>query len=106
MNQYLAMASDVVVGGAMPTEDSVSVVTADAKIYIPMKELVDFDKERERLSAELKKTQDDLAFFEKKLSNPGFVNNAPAAVVEKDKASAAKLRDKAALLEESLRKLG
>ena len=104
--QRLAMASDVVVGGAMPTEDSVSVVTADAKIYIPMKELVDFDKERERLSAELKKTQDDLAFFEKKLSNPGFVNNAPAAVVEKDKASAAKLRDKAALLEESLRKLG
>ena len=104
--QRLAMASDVVVGGAMPTEDSVSVVTADAKIYIPMKELVDFDKERERLSTELKKTQDDLAFFEKKLSNPGFVNNAPAAVVEKDKASAAKLRDKAALLEESLRKLG
>ena len=53
----------------------------------------------------LEKAQKDLGFFEKKLNNPGFVNNAPAAVVEKDRASADKIRDKIKLLEESLQNL-
>ena len=72
---------------------------------MPMNELVDLDAERERLTKELEKAQKDLAFFEKKLNNPGFVNNAPAAVVEKDRASAEKIKDKINLLEESLKNL-
>ena len=104
--QRLASASDVIVGGSTDTEGCVNVVTPDAKIYIPMKELVDFEAERKRLENEKKKAEKDLAFFEKKLSNPGFLKNAPAAVVEKDTASAQKLRDKIALLDESLKSLG
>ena len=57
------------------------------------------------LEKELEKAKKDLGFFEKKLNNPGFVNNAPAAVVEKDRASADKIRDKIKLLEESLQNL-
>lgn len=104
--QRLASASDVVIGKDLPTEGAVNVVTPDAKIYIPMAELVDFAAEKERLQKEKDKTQKDLDFFLKKLSNPGFVNKAPAAVVEKDKASAEKLKEKIAKLEESISKLG
>ncbi|MBQ1707397.1 MAG: hypothetical protein II033_06465, partial [Clostridia bacterium] len=77
----------------------------DAQIYLPMNELVDLDAEKARLEKELEKAKKDLGFFEKKLNNPGFVNNAPAAVVEKDRASADKIRDKIKLLEESLQNL-
>lgn len=103
--ERLASASEVTVGGTFDKEGAVNVVTADAQIYIPMKELVDFAAEKERLQKEREKAQKDLDFFEKKLSNPGFVNKAPKAVVEKDKASAEKLRAKIAGLDESLANL-
>ncbi|MEE1299711.1 MAG: valine--tRNA ligase, partial [Acutalibacteraceae bacterium] len=103
--QRLASATEVTVGGDFDTEGAVNIVTADAQIYLPMNELVDLDAEKERLTKELEKAQKDLAFFEKKLNNPGFVNNAPAAVVEKDRASAEKIKDKINLLEESLKNL-
>ncbi len=104
--QKLASADKVIVGGTFDTEGTVNIVTADAQIYIPMSELVDFEAEKDRLLKEREKTQKDLDFFLKKLSNPGFVAKAPAAVVEKDKASAEKLKEKIAKLDESLAKLG
>ncbi|MBQ5480081.1 MAG: valine--tRNA ligase, partial [Clostridia bacterium] len=70
--QRLASATEVTVGGDFDTEGAVNIVTADAQIYLPMNELVDLDAERERLTKELEKAQKDLAFFEKKLNNPGF----------------------------------
>lgn len=103
--QRLAYASDVFVDEKCPSDGAVNVITADAKIYIPMEELINFDEERKRLEKELKKAEDDLAFFEKKLNNPGFIKNAPEAVIKKDKASAEKFRDKIALIKESLAKL-
>ena len=103
--QRLASATEVTVGGDFDTEGAVNIVTADAQIYLPMNELVDLDAEKARLEKELEKAKKDLGFFEKKLNNPGFVNNAPAAVVEKDRASADKIRDKIKLLEESLQNL-
>ena len=103
--QRLASATEVTVGGDFDTEGAVNIVTADAQIYLPMNELVDLEAEKARLTKELEKAQKDLGFFEKKLNNPGFVNNAPAAVVEKDRASAEKIRDKIKLLEESLQNL-
>ncbi len=103
--QRLASATEVTVGGEFDTEGAVNIVTADAQIYLPMNELVDFEAEKARLNKELEKAQKDLAFFEKKLNNPGFVNNAPAAVVEKDRAAAEKIKDKIKLLEESLKNM-
>ena len=104
--QRLAYASDVTVGGTFDAEGAVNVVTADAKIYIPMNELVDFEAERARLLKEREKAVKDLEFFERKLNNPGFVAKAPAAVVEKDRASAEKIKAQIALLDESIAKLG
>ena len=57
------------------------VVTDAATVCIPMKELMDFDKELERLEKELAKATGDKEFFEKKLNNPGFVSKAPEQVV-------------------------
>lgn len=102
----LASASEVQIGSTFSTEGAVNVVTPDAKIYIPMNELVDFEAERARLNKELKKAEKDLAFFSKKLNNPGYLNNAPAAVIEKDRASAAKAQEHIDRLNESLAKLG
>jgi valyl-tRNA synthetase len=59
----------------------VTVVTNDAKLYMPLAELVDLQKERERIEKELKKAQDDLDRTVAKLSNEGFVSKAPANVV-------------------------
>ena len=71
-----------------------------------MNELVDFEAEKARLSKELEEAEKDLEFFNRKLSNPGFLAKAPAAVVEKDKASAAKISEKIKMLKTSLEKLG
>ena len=104
--QKLAGASEVEVGAAFSLDNAVSIVTHDAKVYIPMGDLVDFEAERARLQKELAKAQDDLAFVGKKLNNPSFVEKAPAPVVQAQRDTAAKLRDKIAMLEESIAKLG
>ena len=87
-------------------DDAVSVVLADAVVYIPMGDLVDFEAERARLRKELAKAEDDLAFIQKKLSNASFVEKAPAAVVQVQRDNAKKCEDKIAMLKESLAKLG
>ncbi|MDQ9759683.1 hypothetical protein RFZ45_12355, partial [Acinetobacter baumannii] len=69
-------------------DKSVTIVTNDAKIYIPLGDLVDFEAERKRLEKELAQCEDKLAFIEKKLSNPGFVNKAPEKVVEQNRKDA------------------
>ena len=103
--QRLASASSVEVGGALEIPGAVTVVTADAKVYIPMGDLIDFDAEKARLEKELDSAKRDVEFVRKKLDNPSFVSKAPAAVVEKEKAQEQKALDKIALLEESLRSL-
>ena len=80
----------------------VSVVTGDVQMYLPMNELVDFEKEKARLNKELKKAQKDLDFINKKLNNPGFLNKAPEQVVEGERVKAAKLNDQIAKLNESI----
>ena len=103
--QKLAGASEAEVGDEFTLDNAVSIITQDAKVYIPMGDLVDFEAERARLQKELTKAQADLEFINKKLSNPGFVSKAPEAVVNAQKESAAKLSDKIAMLEESIAKL-
>ncbi|MBR5620589.1 MAG: class I tRNA ligase family protein, partial [Clostridia bacterium] len=102
----LAGASEVEVGKSFTLDGAVNIVTHDAKVYIPMGDLVDFEAERARLNKELAKAKDDLAYIGKKLNNPSFVEKAPAAVVQMQRDGAAKLEDKIAMLEESLAKLG
>jgi len=70
----------------------VTCATADAKLYIPMGQLVDVAKELERVAKELEKARRNLASLQSKLSNENFVSRAPEAVVnaEREKAEKAK----------------
>ena len=98
----LAFASEVETGDSFEAEGAVRVITDAATVYMPMKELVDFEAELERLNKELKKANEDKDFFEKKLNNPNFVAKAPAALVEQQKASLAKVLEKIKMIEDSI----
>lgn len=100
--ERLASASGVEVADNFDIDGAVTVVTADAKIYIPMDELVDKKAELERLGKELAQVEKRLAQSEGKLNNQGFVSKAPAAVIEKVKGQAAKEREKIALIKAAI----
>ena len=103
----LAYASDVEVADAFgDLGNTVTIVTNDAKIYIPLGDLVDFEAEAKRLQKELAAAEEKLAFINKKLDNPGFVNKAPEKVVQQNRDEAAKLTEKIANLRSSLENLG
>jgi len=104
--QRLASASEVEVADSFELEGAVCIVTQDAKIYIPMGELVDFEAEKARLNKELEAVQKDLDFVNNKLSNENFVAKAPANVVAAQREAAAKYAEKIAMLKESIAKLG
>ncbi len=97
--QRLAWASQVsVVGhGEAGTSDEmlkkglVELQTYAARIFLPLAELVDLEKERARVEKELKKNAAELDKLTAKLSNPGFVGKAPQHVVEAERERAAKL---------------
>ena len=103
----LAYASDVEIADAFgDLGNTVTIVTNDAKIYIPLGDLVDFEAEAKRLQKELAAAEEKLAFINKKLDNPGFVNKAPEKVVQQNRDEAAKLMEKIANLRSSLENLG
>ena len=103
----LAYASDVEIADAFgDLGNTVTIVTNDAKIYIPLGDLVDFEAEAKRLQKELAAAEEKLAFINKKLDNPGFVNKAPEKLVQQNRDEAAKLTEKIANLRSSLENLG
>ena len=104
----LAYAGEVIVSEDVPADADkmVSIVTKDARCFLPMSELVDLDKERERLEKELAKNRGFLENQRRKLSNESFVSRAPANVVATERERAEKLEALIANLEESLRQLG
>ncbi len=104
--QRLAFASEVEVGVEFDMPGALTVVTADARIYIPMNELVDIEAERARLQKQLAAAKKELEFVRAKLSNENFVSKAPAAVVDAQRAQEAKTVEKLSMLEESLAALG
>ena len=63
----------------------VSVVTSDAKLYLPIRDLVEVEDEKRRLRKELEKAYDEIAFFDTKLKNEGFLSKAPEKVIKEMK---------------------
>ena len=102
--QRLASCSEAEIGDSFEIDDAVCIVTTDAKIYIPLGELVDFEKEIARLNKEKEKVLKDLEFIDKKLNNENFVAKAPKTVVDGQREAAQKLRDKIAMIDESIEK--
>ena len=101
--QRLAYADQVTILEREPEnlDGMVTCTTADAKLYIPMGQLVDVAKELERIGKELEKARDNLASLESKLSNEKFVSRAPENVVNAEREKAQKARDLIAQLEQS-----
>lgn len=102
----LASASDVEIKDdktGIP-EDAVSVVIDGVEIFIPLDELVDFEKEKERLNKEKKKAISEIKRVEGKLNNPGFMNKAPDKLIEEEKQKKEKFEEMLKTIEERLAK--
>ena len=101
--QRLAYADSVTILESEPEnlDGMLTCTTADAKLFIPMGQLVDAAKELERIAKELERAKKNLAALEGKLSNEKFISRAPEAVVNAEREKARKAKDLITSLEQS-----
>ncbi len=104
----LGFASEVLVQADKTgvADDAVSTVIHDAVVYMPFAELVDVDKEIERLSKEEKRLEGEIKRCTGMLNNPKFVDKAPQAKVDEEKAKLSKYEGMLATVKERLAQLG
>ncbi|MBP3308536.1 MAG: valine--tRNA ligase [Clostridia bacterium] len=105
MLEKLASVSELIITDKYEGDDAVTIASDAGTLYIPLSEVIDFEKERARLLAETEKNEAEIARIEKKLSNEGFVAKAPAAVVDAERAKLDKYLKTRASLAEALAKL-
>ncbi len=103
--EKLASASEVIISTEYTSDDAVLIATDAGRLYIPLSEVIDFEKERARLNGELKKNALEIERLEKKLSSEGFVSKAPKAVVDGERAKLKKYLDTKDSLLAALEKL-
>ncbi|MCI1955516.1 MAG: valine--tRNA ligase [Oscillospiraceae bacterium] len=101
----LAWANKVEIGKEFRLDGAVTIVTPDAKLYIPTDELVDRKAELARLTKELESAKKQQATAQAKLRNQQFLAKAPANVVEGVRQNAAKLAEQIALIESGIREM-
>ena len=105
--ERLASASEVKVSGVAPQQgedfsDAVQVITDSARIFIPLDELVDKEKELARLEKERKACEKDISMVEQKLSSQGFIEKAPQNVVEAERVKLEKHKERMEKIIESI----
>ncbi len=101
--EKLAGAGEFTVTEAVTDTDGMMTVVSDsARVFMPMGELVDKEKELARLEKEKKAAEKDIEFLSKKLNNPGFLAKAPAQQIENERAKLAKAEEKMAKINESI----
>ena len=100
--EKLASASGVTIAKDGSVENAVSVVVDGATVFLPLDELVDKEKEIERLTKEKQTLLGEIKRVEGKLGNAGFVAKAPAAVVEEERKKGEKYKEMLTKVEESL----
>jgi valyl-tRNA synthetase len=103
--ERLAWASSVEIGPSFTLDGAVTIITPDAKLFIPTDELVDKKAELARLTKELESAKKQFATAEAKLKNEKFLAKAPANVVEGVRQNAAKLKEHIALIESSIKEM-
>ena len=101
----LASASEVIIGSQPELSKVAAVITDDAKISIPMDQLIDKTAESARLNKELDAAKEKLSFIQNKLNNEGFIAKAPPQVIEAQKKDAQILKDKIEVIQKSLSEL-
>ena len=104
----LGFASEVIVQADKTgiADDAVSAVIHDAVVYMPFAELVDIEKEKERLAKEEKRLQGEIKRCEGMLNNPNFVGKAPQAKIDEEKAKLEKYTGMLETVKERLQQLG
>ena len=107
----LASAADMTVAekfdeSVVSADTAVQVITPSATAYLPLADLIDFEKEKARLASEITKLEGEVKRLEGKLGNAGFVAKAPAAVVDAEKAKLAAAQEKLTATQAALAKLG
>ncbi|MCD8219849.1 MAG: valine--tRNA ligase [Ruminococcus sp.] len=100
--EKLASASAVEVGESFVMPDAATAVTDSVRIFIPMDELIDKEKELARLKKEQAKVKKDLDFLNKKLSNAGFLAKAPEQLIHAEQEKLAKAQEKMDKIVQSL----
>ena len=107
LEKLAGLSSVTLVSGKDEVEGAVaSVVTTLAEVLVPLGELIDTDKERERLQKEIASTSADVERLSKLLGNAAFVAKAPQKLVDGEREKLARAEEKLAKLEEKLAALG
>ncbi len=101
----LAYASEVEINQPVNDPSAVTIITDDAKVYMPLGDLIDFEAERARLNKERDAVLKDIAFVEGKLNNEGFVSKAPEKVVAEQRKNLEVYKEKLSMLDERLKAL-
>ena len=103
----LAGASEVQVQAdkAGISEDAISVVIPGAVVYLPLEDLVDFEKEKERLLKEKERLAKELSRSRGMLSNEKFLSRAPEAKVQEEREKLAKYEQMMEQVEERLNQM-
>ena len=101
----LAYAGEVEINQPIDDPSAVTIITDDAKVYMPLGDLIDFEAERARLNKERDAVLKDITFVENKLNNPGFVSKAPEKVVAEQRKNLEVYKEKLAMLDERLKAL-
>ena len=99
----LARAEQMILGPSLGVpKASAKAVTGEAQIAVPLEGLIDFEKERERLRSQINKLTDERSRLDGQLSNPNFVERAPAEKVDALRERQSDLTEQIATLESNL----
>lgn len=104
--ERLAGASALYVGSGSDLANTMQVVTDSARIFIPLGELIDREKELERLNKDKAACENEIQFVSGKLANEKFVSKAPEAVVAQERAKLTKAQERLQNILDSIKALG
>jgi len=112
LNQYswyikeLAKVNEINIGSSIAKPQvAASSILSGMEIIVPLEGLMNFEEEKKRIEKELKKIEKDSIFLGKKLSNPNFVDKAPAEVIAKDRQKQMDLSEKRTKLQTHLKSI-
>jgi valyl-tRNA synthetase len=96
---------EMLVNGGTPSDEAAAIVANDVTVYLPLAGMVDVEAECARLNRELEKVQQGIGRSEAMLNNDGFVNNAPEAVIQKERDNLADLQATRVQIEDRINQL-